>query len=88
MNNVHTFQEADGRWRWEYRDDKVDLKSNRTYADERGALLAAQTAYPEHFGASRPGGRDNAHGFIGKIAKLLTLVLVISVWRRRRSQLS
>jgi hypothetical protein len=85
MNNVHTFQEADGRWRWEYRDDKVDLKSNRTYADERSALLAAQTAYPEHLGANAPGG-DAARGFIGKIAKFLTLVLLITVWRRRRSQ--
>jgi hypothetical protein len=86
MSNVHTFQETDGRWRWEYRDDKVELKSNRTYADERSALLAAQTAYPEHFGGSKVAGGDDARGLIGKIAKLLTLVLVIAVWRRRRPQ--
>ena len=88
MSDVHTFQETDGRWRWEYRDDKVDLKSNRTYADEPSALRAARTAYPEHFGGSRAAGSGDTRGFVGVIARLLTLVLVITVWRRRRSQLS
>jgi hypothetical protein len=85
VSNVDTFQETDGRWRWEYRDDKVDLKSNRTYPDRTAALLAARTAYPDDFGNLKGMGAADAHGFIGKIAKLLTLVLVLAVWRRRRS---
>lgn len=85
MSSVDVFEESDGRWRWEYRDDKVSLKSNRTYGARQSALTAARIAYPANFGSGPSGSSSIAGGFIHKIAKLLTLVLVIVVWKRRRS---
>jgi hypothetical protein len=78
--SIQVFQESDGRWRWEYRDDKVGLKSNRTYGDAGSARRAAQIAYPDSFRDRRPASTG---GFVGKVAKVLTIVLVIVVWRRR-----
>ena len=78
--SVHVFQESDGRWRWEYRDDKVGLKSNRTYGDADSARRAAQIAYPDSF---RERTSATTGGLVNKIAKVLTIVLIIVVWRRR-----
>lgn len=83
MSRVEVFQEADGRWRWEYRDDKLGLKSNRTYGDEWTARRAARTAYPDHF-RQRSASHTDA-GFIRKIAGMLAIVLTIVVWKRRRA---
>jgi hypothetical protein len=84
MNAIEVFQEADGRWRWEYRDGTVTLKSNRTYGDAGVALHAAQMAYPDSF---EDGSRSLARseGVVKKLANLLAVALVIVVWRRRRS---
>jgi hypothetical protein len=78
--SIQVFQEPDGRWRWEYREDKVGLKSNRTYGDAGSARRAAQIAYPDSFSHRTP---VTTGGLMGKIAKVLTIVLVIVVWRRR-----
>ena len=84
MSRIEVFPESDGRWRWEYRDAKVALKSNRTYGDADSARHAAETAYPDR-------GRDTSDrvtrdgGVVEKIATVLAIVLVIVVWRRRRS---
>ena len=84
MSDIQVFQEADGRWRWEYRDDEVDLKSNRTYGSSDSALEAARIAYPDVF---RPPPRPQAQkGLLGVIAKVLTFVLVVVVWRRRQAR--
>jgi hypothetical protein len=82
MSTVEVFQEPDGRWRWEYRDEHVDLKSNRTYGDRAAAVHAARIAYPDQFadGSRRPG-----QGTGGFLVQLLAIVLVIVVWRRRRA---
>jgi hypothetical protein len=82
MSSVEVFQESDGRWRWEYRDDKLGLKSNRTYGDEASARRAARIAYPEHFRRSSTSGQPSG-GFIHKIAVILAVVLTFAVWRRR-----
>lgn len=82
MSTVEIFQEPDGRWRWEYRDEHVDLKSNRTYGDRDAAMHAARIAYPDRFGDGR---RGSAQGSGGGLAQLLAIVLVIVVWRRRRA---
>jgi hypothetical protein len=81
MSRVEVFQESDGRWRWEYRDEKLGLKSNRTYGDEGAARHAARMAYPDHFRQ-----RTSPHpssGFIHKIAAMLAIVITIVAWRRR-----
>jgi hypothetical protein len=80
MSTVEVFEEGDGRWRWEYRDEQVDLKSNRTYGDRDSAMQAARIAYPEHFG---DGSRRPAQGSGGSIVQLLAMILVIVVWKRR-----
>lgn len=80
--SVQVFQESDGRWRWEYRDENVGLKSNRTYGDAGSARRAAQVAYPDSFRDRTPA---TTGGCVGKLAKVLTIVLVIVVWRRRTS---
>ena len=85
---MEVYQEGDGRWRWVFRDGAVDLKSNRTYGDEHSARLAARTAYPGHFHTSAAVSPGDSSGWVGKIAKLLTFALVVTVWRRRRSQSS
>jgi hypothetical protein len=80
MSTVEVFEEGDGRWRWEYRDEQVDLKSNRTYGDRNSAMQAARIAYPEHFeDGSRP-----AQGAGGFLVQLLAIILVIVVWKRRQ----
>jgi hypothetical protein len=84
MNGIQVFQEVDGRWRWEYRDDTVALKSNRTYGDAGLALHAAQMAYPDSF-EDRSRSLARSGGVVKKLANLLAIVLVIVVWRRRRS---
>jgi hypothetical protein len=81
MSTVEVFEERDGRWRWEYRDEDVDLKSNRTYGDRDSAMQAARVAYPEHFG---DGSRGPAQGAGGFVVQLLAIILVIIVWKRRR----
>jgi hypothetical protein len=84
MSRVEVFQESDGRWRWEYRDEKLGLKSNRTYLDEGAARHAAEIAYPDHFRRSSSSGQASG-GFIHKIAAVLAVVLATVVWRRRTS---
>jgi hypothetical protein len=84
MSRVEVFQESDGRWRWEYRDEKLGLKSNRTYLDEEAARHAAEIAYPDHFSRSSPSGEASG-AFIHKIAAVLAVVLATVVWRRRTS---
>ncbi|MEA2508708.1 MAG: hypothetical protein QOG21_790 [Actinomycetota bacterium] len=81
MSRVEVFQESDGRWRWEYRDEKLGLKSNRTYGDEGAARHAARMAYPAHF--REPTSPHASGGFIHKIAAVLGIVITILVWRRR-----
>jgi hypothetical protein len=81
VSDIEVFQEADGRWRWEYRDDKIDLKSNRTYSSSDSALEAASIAYPDVFSPQPPPRAQK--GFLGAIAKVLTFALVVVVWRRR-----
>jgi hypothetical protein len=82
MSRVEVYQESDGRWRWEYRDEKLGLKSNRTYVDEGAARHAAKMAYPDHFRRSAHPARSSG-GFIHKIAAVLAVVLTIVAWRRR-----
>ncbi len=82
MSTVDVFQEPDGRWRWQYRDEHVDLKSNRTYGDRDAAMHAARIAYPDQF---EDGSRRSAQGAGGLLIQLLAIVLVIVVWRRRRA---
>jgi hypothetical protein len=81
MSTVEVFQEPDGRWRWEFRDDHVDLKSDRTYGDRDSAMHAARIAYPDHFSDD---STRSAQGAGGLVVQLLALALVIVVWRRRR----
>ena len=81
MSTVEVFEEGDGRWRWEYREEQVDLKSNRTYGDRDSAMQAARIAYPEHFG---DGSQHQAHGAGGFVVQVLAIILVIVVWKRRR----
>jgi hypothetical protein len=83
VSRVEVYQEADGRWRWQYQDDKLGLKSNRTYGNEGAARRAARTAYPDHFRRRSVAGYTD-RGFIHKIASILAIVLTIVVWRRRR----
>jgi hypothetical protein len=82
MSTVEVFQEPDGRWRWEYRDEHVDLKSNRTYGDRDAAMHAARIAYPDRF---EDGSRRSGQGSGGGLVQVLAIVLVIVVWRRRRA---
>jgi hypothetical protein len=84
MSRVEVFQESDGRWRWEYRDETLGLKSNRTYADEGAARHAAEMAYPDHFRRTSSSGQASG-GVIHKIAGVLAIVLTIVAWGRRRA---
>jgi hypothetical protein len=83
VSSVDVYQEADGRWRWEYRDEKVALKSNRTYGDADSAIRAARTAYPEQFNHGSGSGQAS-RGLVGKVSFFLTIALAVVVWRRRR----
>jgi hypothetical protein len=83
VSSVDVYQGPDGRWRWEYQDDEVDLKSNRTYGDADSAMRAARTAYPDQLRQS--GARsDRSGGLLHKLSLLLTIALAVIVWRRRQ----
>ncbi|MDP8956000.1 MAG: 5-formyltetrahydrofolate cyclo-ligase [Actinomycetota bacterium] len=44
--SVEVWKEAGGLWRWLYRGDGVELKSNQGYTSKKRAKVAARTAYP------------------------------------------
>jgi hypothetical protein len=85
MSSVDVFQEADGRWRWQYRDGDVDLKSNRTYGDTDSAMTAARIAYPEQFTDPAARSQRSSRGLIDKLSSLMAIVLVVTVWKRRQA---
>lgn len=85
MSSVDVFQESDGRWRWEYRDGDVDLKSNRTYGDANSAVTAARIAYPEQFTDPTARSQHASRDLIHKLSSLIAIVLVVTVWRRRQA---
>jgi hypothetical protein len=82
VSSVEVFQEADGRWRWSFADDKVELKSNRTYENRDSAIGAARTAYPDHFAVQTVRKPHGSGGLVSKIARVLAIVLLIVAWRR------
>jgi hypothetical protein len=85
MSSVDVFQEGDGRWRWQYRDGEVELKSNRTYGDADSAMTAARMAYPEHFTDRTARSQRASGGFINNLSSLMAIVLVVTVWKRRQA---
>ncbi|MEA2505612.1 MAG: hypothetical protein QOH48_230 [Actinomycetota bacterium] len=84
MSSIDVYQESDGRWRWEYRDGEVDLKSNRTYGDADSAVRAARTAYPDQFKDPTARSPRAARGLVHKLSLLMAVLLAVTVWRRRQ----
>jgi hypothetical protein len=85
MTSVDVYQESDGRWRWAYRDDEVDLRSNRTYGDADSAVRAARTAYPDQFKHPTASSGRASRGLVHNLSLLMTVALAVAVWRRRQA---
>ncbi len=76
---IELWQETEGRWRWAYKEDRLELLSNHPYATRDEATDAARVAYPDASIAGRP---RNVAGASGKRPTAITFALmVLAVWR-------
>jgi hypothetical protein len=83
--SVELWQESDGRWRWAYRDEALEILSNHPYATEPEARAAARLAYPDvPVSPEQPGPRPpESH----RRASFWSFVLmVVAVWRWYRGR--
>lgn len=76
---------GDERWRWIYRDDRIELASNDTYPNFDAAVTAAATAYPDaDLGlptSSETPERRGLDGLSWPVA-LLLILLALFVFKR------
>ena len=81
------WEERDGRWRWAYRDENVEILSNHPYGTEAEARAAAAIAYPDE---PQPPMASHVSDEKGERPGPLTLLLgVTALWRwyrRARNQ--
>ena len=77
---IDLWQEADGRWRWAYKENGLEIMSNHPYATMDAAVEAASIAYPDvPIAALR---RDLSSDDVSTRPSLATLLLmIIAVWR-------